>query len=78
MGKTRKKNNTWNIKKFKGDGAYYAYCNCGWRYCCGDVLMHREVEKWTLFNYCPVCGAHKTNYTEIEFIDKYQWEYESK
>lgn len=49
----------WNVRKYTGDAAYYARCRCGYYYCCGDSLFRKNYVDWTLYNYCPSCGAHK-------------------
>lgn len=66
---------SWDVRKYKGDGAYYAYCRCGFHYSCGDIMNQRDPNTWRLYNYCPRCGAHKKWYNTIpRRIDKFPWD----
>lgn len=74
MRKGRSVDRHWEVRKYLGDEAFYAYCRCGWHYCCGDCLSHKEPEKWTLYPYCPWCGAHKKWYNDVpKEMNKYQY-----
>lgn len=66
----------WDVRKYKGDGAYYAYCRCKFFYSCGDIINKKEPDTWLSYHYCPSCGAHKKWYnTTPRKIDKYfPWE----
>ena len=69
----------WQFVKYKGDGAFYAKCSCGFRYACykhdppNTLRSVPDPEK--LYNYCPYCGARKTRYyDEPVYINKYWFE----
>lgn len=65
----------WDIRKYKGDTAFYAYCRCGWHYSCGDTLNYKDPDTWILHNYCSYCGAHKKWYNYIpREMNKFQYE----
>ena len=51
--------NTWYIRKYKGDGAIYAYCRCGYKYGCYKLDEHFKVRLGYTFPYCPQCGEYK-------------------
>ena len=55
----------WDVRKYKGDGAFYAFCKCGWYYVCGDILNHKEDSSWMMYKYCPCCGAHKKFFNPV-------------
>lgn len=80
----RGKDRFWKVVKYIGDGAYYANCKCGYEYTCGDIMNRREDEKWTLYSYCPYCGARKKEYnpevikTNIRIEDHYCKKYHIK
>ena len=71
----------WLVVKYKGDGAVYARCKCGFEYDCGKSRC-REDGTWTMaqyptiiYPYCPYCGARKKRYNEEpEKLDEFQWE----
>lgn len=73
MRKGRRKDHVWKFRRYRGDIAYYAMCSCGFWYNCtwhepGNALRTSpDVEH--LYNYCPNCGARKTKYTDVEYID---------
>ena len=71
----RGKDSHWKVCKYKGDGAFYARCKCGFYYCCGDILNRKEYFKWTFYHYCPSCGARKKWYnTEpIKMEKEFPW-----
>lgn len=74
MRKGRGIDHRWDIRRYLGDLAFYAYCRCGWYYCCGDDLNNKEPEKWKLYPYCPCCGAHKKRYNDVpRKINKFQY-----
>ena len=52
----------WDIRRYVGDAAYYAFCKCGWYYACSSEL--RKDEPWLLYPYCPNCGARKKRYND--------------
>ena len=53
----------WNVRRYQGDVAYYAFCKCGWYYTCGDAL-HKD-NPWAMYRYCPSCGARKKTYNSV-------------
>ena len=81
MRKGRQIDRDWDIRKYKGDIAFYAHCSCGFQYACssskrnedGTCNFQQEITK--MYNYCPNCGAHKKYYNAVERkIDKFPWE----
>ena len=79
MKKGRRKDHVWQFVKYKGDGAVYAKCNCGFRYGCykeknkASLIMIPAPEK--LYRYCPWCGSRKTRYIEeVKRKERYPWE----
>ena len=60
----------WDVRKYLGDIALYAHCNCGFQYVCSS--NHRNEDgSWSLlqditylYQYCPLCGARKKYYNE--------------
>ena len=62
MRKGRGIDHNWEVRKYKGDGAYYACCRCGWYYACGSIIDRQKPEEWKMYPYCPSCGAHKKRY----------------
>ena len=60
----------WEIRKYRGDIAFYARCKCGFYYCCssnvrngdGSFSLKQYISK--LYPYCPVCGARKKWYNK--------------
>ena len=70
----------WLVVKYKGDGAVYARCKCGFEYDCGKSRC-REDGTWTMaqyptiiYPYCPYCGARKKLYNEEpERLDRLKW-----
>ena len=83
MRKGRQIDRKWDIRKYKGDGALYAHCKCGFEYCCSSSRRNED-GSWTLkqyinpnkiYRYCPNCGARKKWYNTTERkIDKFPWE----
>ena len=71
----RGKDSHWKVCKYKGDGAFYARCKCGFYYSCGSIMNHKEYTEWTLYLYCPSCGARKKWYnTEpIKMEKEFPW-----
>jgi len=71
MRKGRGINHFWEIRKYCGDLALYAYCPCGFFYPCSsnkrkeDGTLSFEQEIAILYHYCPNCGAHKKSYNTI-------------
>lgn len=59
----RGRDHSWDIRKYIGDMAYYAFCKCGWYYACGGAFPENRIN--ILYNYCPQCGAKKTKYNEL-------------
>ena len=81
MKKKRGKDHSWDVRKYKGDLAWYAHCKCGFKYACSsskrneDGTWGLEQEINTLYYYCPCCGARKKWYNpEVHKIDKFPWE----
>lgn len=69
----------WQFVKYKGNGAFYAKCSCGFHYACfrhePPDTLHIVPDPEKLHNYCPHCGARKTRYyTEPVRINKYWFE----
>lgn len=70
----------WLVVKYKGDGAVYARCKCGFEYDCGKSRC-REDGTWTMTQYptiiyphCPYCGARKKRYNEEPAkLDEFRW-----
>lgn len=70
----------WLVIKYKGDGAVYARCKCGFEYNCGKS-RRLEDGSWSIrqyptvmYPYCPWCGAKKKRYNEDpEKLDEYRW-----
>lgn len=71
----------WEIRKYLGDIALYAYCKCGFQYNCSSSTRNED-GTWSikqqitfLYPYCPKCGAHKKWYNEEPIkIDKNRYE----
>ena len=43
--RSRQKRSTdhfWQVVKYKGDGAFYARCKCGYRYCCSKTYYDND------------------------------------
>lgn len=80
--KKKKKKNQWEIRKYQGDIALYAFCKCGFYYCCssskrkddGSWSFEQVIDK--LYNYCPNCGHKKEFYsiTPIKMPQQFPWE----
>ena len=67
----RGKDAHWKVVKYIGDGAFYATCKCKYEYCCGDNMNRKEDITWTLYRYCPECGARKKWYnSEVIKLDE--------
>lgn len=69
---------SWEIRKYMGDNALYAHCNCGFQYLCSHTTYDKEkgfITKITsIYQYCPNCGARKKWYNEEPIkINKYSW-----
>ena len=70
----------WLVVKYKGDGAVYARCKCGFEYNCGKS-RRMEDGTWSMkqyptimYLYCPGCGARKKRYNEEpEKLDTYRY-----
>ena len=60
----------WNIRKYLGDIALYAHCDCGFQYGCSSNKINEDgtwslVQEITnLYRYCPFCGVRKKWYNE--------------
>ncbi len=81
MKNKRGKDHKWFICKYTGDLAYYARCECGFKYACSaskrkeDGTWSFEQELKPLYNFCPKCGARKKWYNEeVVKIDKFVYE----
>lgn len=71
----RGKDRNWRVKKFLGDGAYYAYCKCGFWFPCYRLTdtFRVELNPSSMYHYCPNCGARKKWYNEVpEQVNDYQ------
>ena len=71
----------WIVIKYKGDGAVYARCKCGFEYNCGkskglkDGSFSMTQYPAVMYQYCPWCGARKKRYNEEPVkLDKLKWE----
>ena len=75
MRKGRGVDRSWDVRIYKGDGAYYAFCRCKWYYACGSIL-DRDPNHWKIYPYCPSCGAHKKWYNTIpkKMNKEFPWE----
>ena len=67
----------WQFVKYKGDGAFYAKCSCGFYYDCykhdPPDTLHSIPAPEKLYDYCPCCGAKKTRYyDEPIYINRYR------
>ena len=60
---------SWDVRRYKGDTALYAHCNCGFEYNCSRTEYDKEkgfINKITfIYHYCPNCGARKKWYNEV-------------
>jgi len=80
MRKGRQIDHNWDIRRYKGDCAFYAYCKCGFYYPCHKIshstdIFKTEIDLNKIYHYCPNCGAHKKWYNDIpRKINKFQWE----
>lgn len=78
----RGKDHTWELIKYKGDGAIYAKCKCKYYYRCSTDAIEEDGTRnpfhqvpTIFYLYCPQCGARKKWYTnEIKKIDRYEWD----
>lgn len=70
--------NHWQVRKYRGDIAWYAHCKCGFQYKCSSSTRNED-GSWSLkqqvsflYHYCPHCGARKKWYNETPMkIDRY-------
>jgi hypothetical protein len=80
MRKGRGIDHHWEIRKYLGDIAWYAYCSCGFEYACSrskrtETGFSFEQEIDLLYNYCPNCGAREKQYNTMPIkINKCPWE----
>lgn len=72
---------TWQLVRYKGDGALYLKCKCGYYYNCGrsrreeDGTLSLKQYPTIFYPYCPYCGARKKWRSEnVNKIDKYEFE----
>lgn len=71
---------TWEIRKYKGDGALYAHCKCGYEYAASenernpDGSWSLKQVIYSLFRYCPWCGARKKWMTETIKFNRTRFE----
>ena len=73
----RGKDSYWRPIKFKGDGAIYAKCKCGFYYPCykSEDILVTKLDPYKMYHYCPSCGARKKYYLDkIEQLNRTQWE----
>lgn len=80
MRKGRQIDRRWDMRRYKGDCAIYAYCKCGFYYACEKEITDEQgrfgfvIDENRVYNYCPKCGAHKKWYNDpARKIDKFQW-----
>ena len=69
---------SWEIRKYIGDIAWYAHCNCGFDYNCSHTKYSKKEGFITkidfLYHYCPNCSARKKWYNEEPIkINKEVW-----
>ena len=65
MRNFRLKSNVWYVRQYKGDGALYAKCKCGYQYNCTDRgKVPWQIKLGYLYDYCPYCGR-KMHWMEI-------------
>ena len=72
----RGKDRFWRPIKFKGDGAIYAKCKCGFYYPCYKASSNLivELDPNKMYLYCPNCGARKKEYfMDIEQLNCTWW-----
>jgi hypothetical protein len=81
MKMKRGTDHNWNIRKYKGDIAFYAHCRCSFQYVCSTDAKTEDGMRTTrqiiskIYLYCPQCGARKKWYNEEPIrIDKFSWE----
>ena len=61
MRKGRQIDRSWDMRKYKGDGAIYAYCKCGFYYPCYKINKNENcfeviIDPNKIYHYCPYCG----------------------
>jgi hypothetical protein len=49
----------WYIRKYRGDGAIYARCRCGYQYGCYKTVDKFKIKIGYTYPYCPQCGEFK-------------------
>lgn len=71
MKMKRGTNHSWEVRRYKGDIALYAHCNCGFEYSCSSSIRNED-GTWSLkqaitkiYRYCPNCGAKKKWYNDV-------------
>ena len=70
----RGKDRHWRVIKYKDDVGYYAKCKCKFEYRCGDMFNRQQDVTWTLYRYCPNCGARKKWYNpEVQVLSIYRY-----
>ena len=66
---------TWELRKYKGDGAWYINCKCGYETGCYKFNNNPfHISLGWVPSYCANCGAKKKWITELIKIDKARWE----
>lgn len=67
-----RKRNGWYIRKYKGDGALYAICACGYKVPCYKQNGHFKVTIGYTYPYCPMCGKRKSFWiTRDDIYERY-------
>ena len=53
------RSDAWYIRKYRGDGALYARCRCGYQYGCYKTVDNFKIKMGYTYPYCPQCGKFK-------------------
>ena len=74
----RGRDKNWKLVRYKGNGAVYAQCKCGWEFACGHIIPSEKFSPDRMYKYCPACGAKKKYMSDVKDSDKewldHEWE----